>query len=445
MEFTVKDESSVKKTFHVEIPREEVRRELDKAYNELKKSVKLKGFRPGKVPRSVLEQRFGKEVRSDVSMRLIQSSMADAIKQSELNIVSQPQVDPPELDISTAYAYDATVEISPQIEDLDFKGLELKRPAYRVTEKEIDAQIKSLQKSLAQHQKISEQRPAQDGDIVLIDYEGFKDGQPFAGIGKSENFTLKIGAEAISKNFDEALIGMTPGDTREIEVSFPDDFGNQDLAGQDTTFKVALNEIREELLPPIDDELARKAGPYENLTELRQQIRQNLEQGYAKRVEQELNEQIFSQLLEKSDFEVPDSVVEAELEGIIEEAERSFSYRNTSMEELGLTRESIAEKYQDTAVKQVKRHYILSKIVDQEHLELSDRELDEGFNEMAQNFNHPVEEIKGFYNQNQDKLALFKHTLLEKKAIKLIIDSSKISDVEPESDEDSDKKVEGKA
>jgi trigger factor len=195
---------------------------------------------------------------------------------------------------------------------------------------------------------------------------------------------------------------------------------------------VLLNEIRQEILPPINDALAKKAGPYQSLDELKQVILDNLKQGYEKRSEQELNEQIFTSLIGKTEFEVPDTMVEMELEGIIEEAERSFAYRNTSMEEMGLSKETIAEKYRDTALKQVKRHLILGKIIDQESLSLDDAELEGGLKEMSESFNQPLEEIEKFYEQNPDKLRYFKHTLLEKKAIKLIMDNSTITDVKPE-------------
>ncbi|MEJ2285910.1 MAG: trigger factor, partial [Desulfobacterales bacterium] len=215
-------------------------------------------------------------------------------------------------------------------------------------------------------------------------------------------------------------------------VKFPADYHNKKLANLDISFQVALNEIREEMLPAIDDALAKKAGQYQSLDELKKVIEDNLVQGYSKRVEQELHEQIYSELISRSDFEVPDAMVEMELEGIIEEAVRSFSYRNITMEELGLTRESIAEKYRDTAFKQVKRHLLLGKLIEQESLTISDDELEDALKEMAENFNQPVEEVKKYYDQNKDKIEFFKHTLLEKKAINLIIDGSKIEDVEPE-------------
>ena len=442
MQVSVEDINSVKKTLHIEIPEEEVVRELDRAYNALKKNAKVKGFRPGKVPRSALVRLFKKDIHADVTSRLIQSSFIDAVKETELKIVGNPQVDPPELAATGSYKYAATVEITPEIKDIDYSGLTLKRSNYRVSDEEIDAQLKMLQKNFARQQKIEKNRATEPGDFVLIDFEGFKEGRPFAETAKTENFSLKIGEGPVLKEFDDQLVGMNPGDSKEFKVTFPEDYHNKKLAGLEISFQVTLNEIREEVLPAIDDALAKKAGQYENLDGLKKVITDNLEQGYAKRIEQELHEQIYSELISRSDFEVPDAMVEMELEGIVEEAIRSFSYRNITMEELGLSRESIAENYRDTAFKQVKRHLLLGKIIDQESLAVSDDELEDALNEMAENFKQPVEEIKKYYDQNKDKLEFFKHTLLEKKAIKLIIESSKIEDVEPEKAEAADNQSE---
>jgi trigger factor len=432
MPFRVEDISSVKKTLHIEIPQEEVVQELDKAYNQLKKNAKVKGFRPGKVPRSVLERMFKKDVHADVSSRLIQNSFIDAIKQSELKIVGNPELDPPALKVDSAYKYEATVEISPDIDDIDFKGLKLKRTLYAPGDDEVDAQLKALQKSMAQHAKVTDDRPTREGDFVLIELEGLHAGEPIPEFAKTENFNMQIGKAVVSEEFDQQIIGMKVGETKNFSVNFDKDFPNKKLAGLDVTFDVALKEIQQEILPPINDALAKKAGPYKSLDELETVILDNIKQGYGKRTEQELNEQIFKELLTRTSFEVPDTMVEMELQGIVEETERSFAYRNTSLEEMGLSRETISEKYRDTAISQVKRHLILGKIIDQEKLVIDDEELENGLKQMSQDFNQPLEGIKQYYDQNKDKLDLFKHTLLEKKAIKLILDSSSIKDVKPD-------------
>ncbi len=436
MQVTVEDVSSVKKILHIEIPEDKVVRELDNAYKNLKKTAKIKGFRPGKAPRSVLERFYRKDVHIDVSSKLLQDSFVEAIKETDLNIVGNPKIDPPGLDEKGPYKYDATVEIKPEIEEIDFKGLTLKKNLYRVTNQEMDAQVAMLQKNLAQQNPITEDRAAQKDDFVLVDYEGFKDGKPFAETQKTENFTMKIGTGHIIKTFDEQLIGMKPGGKKEIKVNFPEDYFNDKLANLEINFQVTLHEIREEVLPEIDDEFAKRLGQYETFDDLKNAITDNLDQGYAKRVEQEINEQIFEALIAKSEFEVPDSMVDYELEGIIEEAERSFAYHNKSMEDLGLSKEILSEKYRETADKKVRRHLILGKIVEQEDMTLTDQEMEDGFMEMAQTFNQPLEDIKNYYKQNEDKIEFFKHTLLEKKAVKLIIKSSTIEEVEPELKQD---------
>ena len=441
MKFTVEDVSTVKKILHVEIPKEDVAGELDEAYKNLKKGAKVKGFRPGKAPRSVLERLYKKDVNGNVSSKLIQDSMIEAIKEEELKIIGNPIVDPPELNGNELYKYDATIEVNPEIEKIDFKGLNLKRTLYKVSDEEIDAQLKMLQKNLAQKKPIEKDRPVQDGDFVVIDYEGFNDGKPFAETQKTNNFIIKVGEGHISKDFDSGLTGMKPEENKEIKVNFPKDYFNDKLANLEITFHVKLKEIREEVLPEIDDEFAKNLGKYKTLSSLKKEITNNLKKGYAKRVEQELNEQIFTALIEKTDFEVPEVLVNYELDSIIEEAERSFAFYNKSMEEHGITRETISEEYRDTAEKQVRRHLILNKVIQQENMTLSDKDLDTGYEEMSQNFQQPIEEIKNFYNQNKDKLELFKQTLLEKNAIKLIIDNSLIEDKEPDAKQETKKLV----
>lgn len=432
MQVTVEDVSSVKKILHIEVPQDQVVRELDKAYNQLKKTAKIKGFRPGKAPRSVLERMFKKDVHGDVTSKLLQDSFVEALKETSLNIVGNPQIDPPQLEEKGPYKYDATVEVKPEIDDIDFKGLNLKKALYRVTDEEMEAQLKMLQKNLAQQKPVTEDRPAQANDFVLIDYEGFEGGKPFPETQLTKNFTMKIGAGAISKTLDEEVIGMKPGEEREISVNFPEDHFNDKLANHDITFHVKLHEIREEILPEADDEFAKKLGRYETLDDLKNAIKDNLNEGYQKRVEQELNEQIYEGLIEKTEFELPESMVDYELKNIIDEIEKTLTYYNKSIEDQGMTKEMLAEKHRETAEKKVRRHLILGKIIDQENMELSDEELEEGFTDMAQAMNQPVEAVKSYYQQNQDNLDFFKHTLLEKKAIRLIIKSSNIEEIEPE-------------
>jgi len=432
MKVNVEDVSSVKKVLHIEIPKETVGAELDSAYQNLKKNAKVKGFRPGKAPRSVLERLYKKDVQADVSSRLIQTSFGDAIKETELKIISSPQVDPPELMAGADYAYDATVEVKPELANLEIKGLSLKRTNYKVGEEELQAQLSMLQQNMTKQIKIEEDRPIQADDFVLIDYEGFKDGQPFAETAKTENFSLQVGSAHIATDFDDNLIGKKAGDKVEFNVTFPKDYHNEKLKDLTIQFQVEIKEIRKKEIPELNDDFAKSMGQFETLENLQNVIKENLAEGYEKRIEQELNEQIFKQIIEKTDFELPDAMVDYELENIIADTERRFQYQNTTMEEVGLTKEKLREQYRETAEQQVRRQIILGKVIEQEKLELNDEELEAGYADMAKNFNQPVEQIKSFYDQNKERLDFFKHALLEKNAIKLIIENSDIEDVEPE-------------
>jgi trigger factor len=437
MKVTVEDQSTVKKILHIEVPQADVVRELNGAYQQLKKTAKIKGFRPGKAPRSVLERMYGKDVNADVTGKLIQSAFLDALKETDLKIVGSPKVDPPDLDAQNPYCFDAEVEINPELGDIAYQGLELTRTNYTASDDELDLQLKMLRKNMAKSEKISDERPVQADDVVLIDYEGFKDGKPFEPTKKTDNFTVKVGDGQVIKDLDDGLIGMNIGEEKQIEATFPEDYFKKELVGEQVTFQVKLNEIREEILPELDDDFAKSIGDqFDSLDALKEKIRENLQSGYTKRIEQELNEQVFTQLIDKTEFEVPDTLVDAELDQIMKDAERSFAQSNQSFEDVGLTRESLMEKYRPTAEKQVRRHLILSKLVEQEALELSDEELEKGFQEMADTYQQPVEHLKGYYNQNKEGLAFFKHTLLEKKALNLIIDRGQITEVEPEDKND---------
>jgi trigger factor len=432
MQVNVEDVSTVKKILHFELPNEKLTEELDKAYVALKKNAKVKGFRPGKAPRSVLERIYKKDVHEDVSSRLIQESFIEGLKELELNILGAPQIDPTEIDPESPFRFDATIEIKPKIETVDFKGIKLNKTIYNVTDEMIDSQLSMLQKNLAKKEPIKEARPIQMGDFAFIDYEGFKDGEPHSATPLTENYSFEVGHSSVIGAFDDQIVGMNAGENKEFAVSFPEDHPSKDLAKLDITFKVSLKEIHEEILPEIDDELAKGLGNYDSLDAVKLAIRDNLAQGYDKRTEQELSEQIFQALLEKTDFEVPGVMVDFELQQIIAEAEKSFQYHNMSFEEAGISKETLEEKYRDTAEKQARRHLILGQIVDQEALALSDDELDAGLKEMAEAYRQPFEDFKKYMMTQTEQLAYFKETLLEKNAIKLILESSDINEKEAE-------------
>ncbi len=432
MQVTVEDKSNVTKVLHFEVPHADVARELDQAYNELKKSADIKGFRKGKVPRKVLENKFSKDVHADIAPKLIQESFSKAIEDYDLNVVGSPRIDPPELNPETSYKFDITVDVKPEISQVEYEGFDLTQTAYPISEEEVESQIYMIRKTMASKQTVEEERPVKDGDYVLIDYEGFLDGEPFDQTPKVENYVMAIGSDNMPEEFSRKLTGVIPEQDLNIEVIYPEDSSEEDLAGKTISYKVKLKEIQEEVLPEADDNLVKELGQYETLDEVRDTIREYLKKGYEQRIRHELSEQVFQKLLDKHEFEVPQSMVDAELDGIISETEQAYAQNNTSLEEAGLNKEILRDQYKEVAEKQARRHLILDKIIEQENLELTDDELQASFEKMATDMNASVDAVKNFFNMNENALENYKHTQLEKKAVDLIIDRGNITEVEPE-------------
>ena len=325
MQVKIEDLSSIKKVLSFEIPKETISKELNKAYADLKNKVDIKGFRKGKVPRKVLENRFAADVHAEVAPRLIQEAFVEAVENNKLDIVGGPQLDPPELKPDADYAFEITVEVKPELDDIDFDGLEIKKTLYEVSEAEIESQIYMLQKTMATKQKVEEARPVKEGDFVLIDYEGFLNGEAFEHTPKVENYVTAINHEPLPKEFFEKLIGAIPVQDLDVDVVYAEDCHDENLKGKTIQYKVTLKEIQEEILPEANDDLVKDLDQYETLEDVKVAIRDNLEKGIAQRVKHEMSEQVFTQLLEKADFQLPEALIEGELEGIIAETEQAYA------------------------------------------------------------------------------------------------------------------------
>ncbi len=433
MQVNIEDKSSVKKNIHVEIPWVDVKKELDKAYSELRKTAVIKGFRKGKAPRKVLEAKFKKDVHADIVPRLIQESFSEVLEDNDFKIVGGPQVDPPELELENPYVFDITFEVKPEIDDIEFKGVDIKKTMHKISEDEIEAQIQMIRKSMAKKETVKEERPVKEDDFALIDYQGFVDGKPFDKTPKIENYVMAIGSDTMPKEFTEKLIGTIPQQELEIDVVYASDAPNTELAGKTITYKVTLKEIQEEILPPVDDDLVSDlGGDIKDLEDLKTKIRTNLQQGYDKRIQQEMDEQVFESFAEKYKFEVPDALVEAELNAIVAEAEQAYAQNNVSLQDAGLSPDFLKNKYRDVAEKLAKRHLILEKIVDQENIELTEEELEHSFEETALHMGATADAIKGMFKANEQQFGFYKQVQLERKVIKMIMDNGNITEVEPE-------------
>jgi len=430
MKVDVEDISTVKKTLRVEIPEEEVAREVDKAYGTLKSNVRIKGFRPGKVPRSILERRFNKEMCKEVSGQLIQNSYGEALSQAELAPVGEPDIDRPDLERGKPYRYSVTIEVRPPIEDLNLKELKLKEKVHTVTDEEVEVQLKMVQKRSAELKTVDEDRPVEKEDVVIVDYEGFRDGQPFEPARKTENFQVEIGSGRMLEGFEQQLVGMRPKTTKEFQVRFPDDYYNKDLAGIDVTFKVTLKEIQKEVLPQIDDEFAKSLGDYQTVDELREAIRDELKRSYKAQSKRQLREDILGVLIEQTDFELPEGPVRAELAALVRDAQNVMAYKGVPPGDTDPTEEGLSKKLRPLAERRVREYLLLQKVIQQEEIDLTDERLDEAYEELSSVVKQPVETIKELHDSDQEAYELFRQKALEKQVIKWIADHSQIERVE---------------
>ncbi|MCD6138666.1 MAG: trigger factor [Deltaproteobacteria bacterium] len=430
MKVEVENVNTVKKVLHVEIPEEDVSRELEKAYRALKKNAKIKGFRPGKVPRSILERRFKKDVYTDVSGQLIQNCFFDALREAKLDPVCEPTINRPDIQEGKPYRYSATVEVRPSIGNLKLKGLKLKQEVHTVTDNEIEAQLKILQKRQAQLKTIDENRSVKNGDFVLIDYEGFRNNKPFAPAGKTENFLLQVGAGQVLEDFDQQLLGMEPGTTKEFPVRFPDDYYNKDLAGFQVIFKVSLKEIKEEILPEIDDEFAKDLGEYQTLAELKEAIRKDIQNKYDAQSKYQLGQRIVDALIDQCDFELPEGLVQQELSAMVRNAREAMAYKGIPLKQSGLRENELRKKYRPLAERRVREHFLLQKVCEQEEITLTDEILDAAYKELAADIGQPVEAIKRFHQAHADAYEAFRERTLEDQAIKWIIENNTIERIE---------------
>ncbi|MBW1616398.1 MAG: trigger factor [Deltaproteobacteria bacterium] len=434
MQVTVKDISSVKKILSVEIPQEEVSKELTKAYKAFKSEAKIKGFRKGKAPKALIKKLYEKNVKGEAVTALTGNTFQKALEETGFTILGEPSITPGEIEEEKPYNYEVAVEIEPKIEDIDFSGLKIKKNLYTVSEEEITAQLEALKQSAAEYEPVKE-RPAQNEDYISIDYKAYKDGKKFDEIGDVENFKVKIGDAKIFPEFSQNIIGMNIGEEKNISVAIPENDMNKKLAGNTFDFKVTLKEIRKQILPELDDKFAKKYGEDSTLETLTNRITENLKQGYEKRAHQELIEQIFQSIIEKTEFEVPEVLIKHEQKIIVADALKTFQHYNTSLESLGLKEEEFAEKYRVLAKMQAKRYLILKHLIKQEKLELTDNAIEEAYKENAQSIGMPVEEVKKYYESNKDNLKYLENALLEKQIIDLIISKSEIEEITPEKEE----------
>jgi len=376
MKVTVEDISPVQKKLSVEVPSEVVAKELDQAYQRLKKSVKVKGFRKGKVPVSVLERLYSKEVEGEVLEKLIQETLPDAIKEADVVMVIEPVLDSAgEIKKNDSFNYSVLLDLWPEFELPEYKGLEVVKPEIEVTDKEVEEQIDALRRHYGSIDAVIEDRPVEKGDIVVIDYVGNIDGVEVDGL-KEENYYLEVGAGYFNEDFEEGLVGMERGEEKEIEVSYPEEAINEKVAGKTVKYKVTLKDIRERSLPALDEKFVESIGiGIKSVDELKQRLRDEIRKEKEEAVDRMVRQQILEQLRKEVDFPIPERLIENKLNQMLDNVAGHLQERGMDYERAGISEEKLKEKMREDAIQQVKTEIILDKIAEKEGINVPEDEI----------------------------------------------------------------------
>ncbi len=432
MNITVEELSSIKKKLVVEIAADLVSSEIEKAYLKIAKTVTVKGFRKGKVPRRLLEQQYAPRMENDVVGSLINDSLYKAMVEKKVNPVSQPQiVESAKLAAGQPFVYEAEVEIRPEVVAKDYTGLKLEKEKFEFDESVIEERLSQLTESRSSLE-VTSRKKSREGDTVIIDFEGFIDGSVFEN-GTAKDHQLELGTGSFIPGFEEQIIGMKREEEREVEVSFPENYGAKELAGKPAKFKVVLNEIKEKVAPTLNDDLAKEVG-FDSLKELKTRIREDSMREQTDRVGNQMQEQMMDLLVAANSFEVPEGMIQSQLDHLKQNFTQRLKSQGMSLEMLGMNDEGFAAAYREMADKQVRGELILDAIANQEEIKVEDSEVEVKIEELAKQSNAEVEQVKSYFANPQAKEGLVGQ-ILQEKVVAFIVDKAVVTEVEPKQEE----------
>jgi trigger factor len=417
--------SEVKRKLKIEVPSTAVTQEVDRAYRELSKRAKVKGFRPGKVPRSVLEMYYRKQIEQDVSDTLVRRSLGEVLKDKDLEPInlSWPEAPPPVV-AGQDYRYSVELEVSPEFTAADYLGLKLEAPEVEVTDAEVDGRLEEIRESNALLQPPAADRGVQAGDFVILDYQAYFAGQPVEG-GKAEGTYVEVGSGKFNADFEGNLIGLKAGAESRFAVALPEDFANPLLAGKVVDFQVKIHEVKEKVVSELDDTFAQNlGGNFQTMADLRTAVREDIIKGKERERQAYLENQVADQLLARHDFEVPPSLITQEQEAMLRD--QMDRYGQMGMNPAGLDRAKMLEVLKPMAERRVRVRLVLSRIAAQENLAVDDAEVDAALARIAVHSGRDVAQVKKFYEEH-DLLRSLRRTLLDDKTMKLVLDKAEIN------------------
>jgi trigger factor len=418
MEITVEEISPLTRKLTIQLPAEDVARELDAAYTKLKSEVNLKGFRKGKVPRRILEQNYGPRVRAEVGEKLVQATYFDAIELQKLDVVAHPEIKTHSFGDDGTFVYEAEVDTRPQFELHQYKGLEIEKPAVVVDDAEVAVELERMRKEMAPLRTVTDRALALN-DIAIVDFQGFHNSEPLPQI-KGADASIDLGSGRNGKEFEEKLIGLRKGETTGFEIEYPAQAPNPVLAGKKVAFEVTVKEAKERVLTDLDDDFAKDVGEqFSTLDALKAHIAETLKENKEAALSGDITDKLMQALLAGHDFEVPARLIQYEINDYINQTEQRLKASGLTLESAGVNREEMASHYREVAEKRVRGDFILKKIADQENITLAEEDVQNGFGRIAAQYNMTVEEVKGYFKSRDDMLP-FLNELLNEKILKML-------------------------
>ena len=397
--------------------------ELEKAYKQNAKKFKVPGFRAGMVPRAIVEQTYGESVLYEfVIENTVDDAYRTAVVENNLEIVSRPELDIKQIGKDKDFIFVVNVCVKPQATVKDYKGIEVKKVSTRVTKKDVEAELEKIREKNARIVTV-EDRELKNGDISIIDFEGFTDGKAFEG-GKAENFELTIGSGQFIPGFEDQMIGMKVDEQRDINVKFPEEYHVKDLAGKDATFKVKLHEIKEKVLPEIDDEFAKDVSEFDNLEDYKKDLNKKIKADKENHAKIDMEQEAIDKFIEKVEVTIPEEMIDSEVDKMIEEMNANLSYQGLNIDQylqyIGTTLDEYKKQMRDQAQRRIKLDLGLEYVAKEEKVEVEEKDIDEKIKELAAQYGNKDDES---LLKNENARNYMRQQLVYEKTMKVITDN----------------------
>ena len=390
----------------VEASAEDLEKAIEKAYQKQKKQISIPGFRKGKVPRQIVEKMYGKEVfYEDAANELIPDAYDKALEECEEDIVSSPKIEVTQIEAGKPFIFTALVALKPDVKLGEYKGVKIEKLDREVTEEDVMAEINRERDNNARNISVDD-RPVKDGDMTIIDFEGFVDGVAFEG-GKGENHPLTIGSGAFIPGFEEQLVGAEIGKEVEIKVTFPEDYQAEDLKGKDAVFKCTVKEIKEKELPELDDEFASEISEFETLEEYKEDVKKNLTEKKEKDAKIAREDAAVKAAVEASEMEIPDAMLETQQKQMVDEFAQRVTMQGMTMEQYmqytGATYQKMVDQVKPQAEERIRTRLVLEAIAKAENIEASEEDYEEEMKVMADVYQMDTDKVKDLMGEREKK------------------------------------------